>query len=444
MNLPIGVLTDSYKTSHYKQFPKGLKKAVCYGAFRKNFDRMIYMGIDYPIKTFLEKRWSHQDMDMCRKFFEQHGVANKQYPWPEELFRDFVDHNNGYFPVKIESLPAGSVVTPGDPVFQVTALGKYAPLVTFLETLLTMYSWYPSTVATISRQCKDIIIDAFNKSVDPQYHFLIESRLHDFGMRACTCVEQSILGGTAHLVNFTGSDTLSAAYHVQFDLNNSNGRAQSIPAMEHSTVMTWKCEQDAYKNMAASYSKDGLFACVMDTYDYEQALRDYLPGIKDVMDNNGHLVIRPDSGDPVDTVLMALRAAENVFGVTKNSLGFKVLNNSSVIQGDGIDITVIKKILEAVLQSGYSAQNVAFGMGGALLQKVNRDTFSFATKLCFVEDNEGPRGVKKDPKTDPSKASREGPFTEGLETVYDQGPVNNKAKMFDELCEFVETQWNSI
>ena len=125
----------------------------------------------------------------------------------------------------------------------------------------------------------------------------------------------------------------------------------------------------------------------------------------------GFMVLRPDSGDPVEVVLMALRAAERVFGADVNSKGFKVLRGAGVIQGDGIDLVTLKRILRAALDAGYSAANVAFGMGGGLLQKVNRDTMSFATKLSRIEYADGstpPRDVMKHPKTDAAKFSLPG------------------------------------
>jgi len=157
-------------------------------------------------------------------------------------------------------------------VYQITATGEFAKLVTYLETILT-HVWYPTAVATKSRRVRyvrvcrerhntcwtpccgehhsthrvscphsDTIQAAFDKSVDLPLHVLVPSRLHDFGFRGCTCVEQSILGGTAHLLSFTGSDTMSAAYYAQFNLNGGRSVASSIPATEHSVMTSWPTE----------------------------------------------------------------------------------------------------------------------------------------------------------------------------------------------------------
>jgi nicotinic acid phosphoribosyltransferase len=295
----------------------------------------------------------------------------------------FVEENEGYFPVVIEALPEGSVAYIHTPVFIISAEDQYSRLVTFLETILTMV-WYPSCVATLSRYTRDAIEEGFNKSVDDDMKWLLDSRLHDFGFRGCTSVEQSVLGGCAHLLNFEGSDTMSACYHAQFHLNGGRPVASSIPATEHSVMTAWPTEEAAMLNEIEHFGS-GLFACVMDSYDYDYALSDVLPRIADaVKAKKGKLILRPDSGDPVTQVIKGLTAAEKVFGCTTNAKGYKVLQHSAVIQGDGINYDTLRKIQTAVLAEGYSAENVAYGMGGALLQKLNRDTMSFATKVHFL------------------------------------------------------------
>jgi len=299
--------------------------------------------------------------------------------------------------------------------------------------------------------------------------WLLTSRLHDFGFRGCTCVEQSILGGTAHLLNFEGTDTMSAAYYAQFHLNEGKPVAESIPATEHSVMTSWTNESQAIRNMIDKFGGEGkLFACVMDSYDYTNALNKILPAIISQKTKKGGLmVLRPDSGEPAEVVLEALTAAEKVVGVTVNSKGYKVLNGIAVIQGDGVNYQSIRTIIDNYLKHGYSAQNVAFGMGGGLLQKVNRDTMSFATKLSFMRTPDGKyRDIMKKPKSDPSKISLPGilkvkrvdgiptvfPSSENdddkdnlLETVWDCGPVvGHKWPTFDQIRENVKHGWATV
>ena len=475
--LPIGILSDSYKAGHFTQYPKATE-ASAYGEFRSGYDkdkedtRCVFYGIRYIVETFLHRRWTRSDVDNVSKFYATHKAPfNTEYPWPKDLFYDIVEECDGFFPVKIEALPEGTCVNSHVPVFQITAKGKYAGLVTFLETVLCQV-WYPTTVATLSRRVRQIVEEGFDRSVDEDRKFLVPSRLRDFGFRGCTCTEQSVVGGCAYLLSFEGSSTMSAAYYAQFMLNGGKAVTCTIPATEHSVMLAWETEREAVENMIDLYG-DGIFACVMDSYDYERALREVLPSVarRKTERGDGYLYLRPDSGDPVETVLMALRAGHEVFGSEVNSKGYKVVKGCGVLQGDGINIDVLRQILEAVMEAGYSAENVAFGMGGGLLQKVNRDTMSFATKLSAIvpESTGEERIVMKAPKTNVGKTSLPGrlavKYVEGeagmrtptvfpkdlvspednlLEVVYDHKPVDKEWDSFDRVRERVDATWRGL
>jgi nicotinamide phosphoribosyltransferase len=261
---------------------------------------------------------------------------------------------------------------------------------------------------------------------------------------------------------------MSACYYAQYTLNNGKPVATSIPATEHSVMTSWPSEVDAIRNMIRKFGgKDAVFACVMDSYDYTNALDNILPIIyKEKVEKGGLMVLRPDSGDPVSVVIQALKAADKVAGHTVNKKGFKVINGFSAIQGDGISYDEIKKILERVLGEGYSAMCVAFGMGGGLLQKVNRDTMSFATKLSFIRYANGrDQKVMKKPATESGKKSFPGILKvvrngEGvpviypsdgkadpnnvLQVVYDNGPVVHfKWDDFDTVRNRVDKEWRA-
>ena len=161
---------------------------------------------------------------------------------------------------------------------------------------------------------------------------------------------------------------MPGAFYAQMYLNGGQPIATSIPATEHSVMMAHPSEREAIMRMIETYGT-GVFACVMDSYDYVRALQEVLPSVAaEKTKRGGYMVLRPDSGEPVEVVMQALRAAEKVFGADKNSKGFRVIRGCGVIQGDGINIDAIRRILEVVLKEGYSAQNVAFGMGAGLLQ----------------------------------------------------------------------------
>jgi len=454
---------------------------TAYGSFRAPFSgakdtRIVYHGICYIIENYVAVPWTIEELDEADDFFKTFGPGESQHPFPREIFEKFILENDGFMPVKIESLPEGTVVYPGTPVYQITAEGVYAPLVTFLETILTMV-WYPSTVATLSRISKEIIRSHFIDYVDEDSFWKLDFRLHDFGFRGCTCYQQAVIGGSAHLLNFKGSDTLAACWNVKA-LNNGKPRGSSIPATEHSVMTHFKNEEIAFDHVTKLYTSDSskvepIFATVMDSYDYEEALRKYVPMFaKRVVDANGVWILRPDSGDVVVTVIQALEYAEkallslNIEGlVYKNSKGKKVLKNINVIQGDGINMDSIIQILKAVVEAGYSPENVAFGMGGGLLQKVNRDTMSFATKLSEAVFDDGTvRPVMKAPKTDGLKVSLPGkmkicmnslgypeartldePGDNLFEVVYESGfQTTYKWPIFDEIVDKIEMSYKTM
>ncbi len=187
----------------------------------------------------------------------------------------------------------------------------------------------------------------------------------------------------------------------------------SIPAAEHSTITSWgkEHEVDAYRNMVRQFGKKGgIFAVVSDSYDLKHAINVHWGETlrKEVEESGATLVVRPDSGDPPAMVRLAVHALAAKYGTTTNAKGFKVLNTVRVIQGDGIDEQTIRQILQNLEVEGFSAENVSFGMGGALLQRVDRDTQRFAYKASAGVVGGEYRGIYKDPVTDPGKRSKDG------------------------------------
>lgn len=476
--MPMGFGTDSYKQSHPEAYPEVLS-AGAYIEARKGFNgddkdrRLVVNGVRYFVTRFLAKQWTEEDVAAADREMKTYCPGGTLHPFPADLFRKFIAENDGYFPVRVRSLRDGQAVLARTPMFVFEADGEYARLVTWLETLALQSIWYMSSVATLSRRVRDVIDAAFERSVDSEMDFLRDSRLHDFGMRGCTGLEQTIMGGSAHLLSFDGSDTLSAIWYIRNHLDGE-GVGSSIPATEHSLMMSHSNELAAVRRMVELYG-GGLFATVADTYDYTHFLNEIVPQVAaDVQAKGGFHVVRPDSGDPVECVIEALYALERAYRADVNGKGYKVIRGAGVIQGDGIDHIVLERIVEATMDAGFSAQNVAFGMGGGLLQKVNRDTLSFACKLSYrvIESVEAPKGVEvplmKDPKTDPNKRSQPGrlavieqngalrgaPYItaygassttpDRLELVYDCGPTDYEFENFHQQRERLRTTWASL
>jgi len=254
------------------------------------------------------------------------------------------------------------------------------------------------------------------------YHYLKETsdnaaaelpfKLHDFGSRGVSSQESAMIGGAAHLVNFMGSDTIAGIYMANKFYNHEMA-AFSVPASEHSTMTMWgkARETEAYANMLEQYKDQPIFACVSDSYDIFNATKNIWGGaLKDkVIAYEGTLVVRPDSGDPAQVVTKLLELLKESFGATRNSKGYWVLDhNVRVLQGDGVNYDSIKKVLDSVRGAGFSATNIGFGMGGALLQQLDRDTQKFAFKCSWAEVDGKDVDVYKSPVTDVGKASKRG------------------------------------
>jgi len=286
-------------------------------------------------------------------------------------------------------------------------------LVNYLETLLVQV-WYPMTVCTQSRRQKQIIMKYMKETGCEEMLGGLPFKLVDFGFRGVSSVESAATGGAAHMVNFLSSDTM-AGFMMARKYYGEDMAAGSIPAAEHSTITSWgqEGEVDAFKNMLTSFPT-GLVAVVSDSYDIFKACKDlWGKTLKPMIENReGVLIVRPDSGDPPVIVVQVLDALGEAFGTTNTSTGHKLLPAYiRVIQGDGISVESLPEILEAMKSANWAADNIAFGSGGALLQKLNRDTQKCAFKCCEITISGEKRDVFKDPITDPGKKSKKGRLT---------------------------------
>jgi nicotinamide phosphoribosyltransferase len=398
--------TDSYKVSMFKQYPVGTTGVYSYIESRGGrYDSTVFFGIQAFIKEYLLEPIKQADIDIAEEILTAHGEPFNRAGWQYIL-----DKHDGYLPVVIRAVPEGTVV----PVRNVLATIENTDpecywLTTYLETAILRAIWYPTTVATQSKTIKNVIKDYLERTGDPT---LIDFKLHDFGARGVSSLESAAIGGAAHLINFMGTDTISGVLYAR-EFYNAGVAGFSIPAMEHSTVTSWgrKDEVEAYRNMLTQYGKPGQpVAFVSDSYDiFNAASKLWGEELKQqVIDSGAVVVIRPDSGDPLAINQQLIEILGEKFGYTKNSKGFKVLNNVRLIQGDGVNELTIRSILGGFMAMGWSADNIAFGMGGALLQAIDRDTQKFAMKCSSAQINGEWVDVQKDPITDSGKKSKAG------------------------------------
>jgi nicotinamide phosphoribosyltransferase len=401
--------TDSYKASMFKQYPVGTTGVYSYIESRGgDYDTTLFFGLQAFIKEYLLEPITQTDIDVAGEILEAHGE-----PFNREGWEYILSEHGGFLPLVIRAVPEGTVV----PVKNVLATientdPKCFWLTTYLETALLRAVWYPTTVATQSKSIKNCIAGFLERTGDING---IGFKLHDFGARGVSSLESAGLGGAAHLVNFMGTDTISGLLAAK-SYYGAGIAGFSIPAAEHSTITSWgrDNEVDAYRNMLRQFGREGsILAVVSDSYDvFNAAEKIWGEELKDeIIKSGATVVIRPDSGDPEAVCVRLVQILAKKFGYTTNDKGFKVLNNVRLIQGDGVNERVIRNILGHFSVLGFSADNIAFGMGGALLQGINRDTQKFAMKCSAVRVGYEWRDVQKDPITDSGKKSKAGRVT---------------------------------
>ncbi len=412
--------TDAYKGSMFPQYPKGTEYVYSYIESRGGkYDATLFFGLQSFIKQYLLLPITQDQLEFAADVWEAAGMPFNRRGW-----QHIIDKHNGYLPVKISAVLEGTLV----PTKNVMCIIENTDpecfwLTTWIETALLRAVWYPTTVATMSWDIKQVLREYLEKSGDVAG---LPFKLHDFGARGVSSAESAELGGAAHLVNFMGTDTIAAVIRVAADYNAPlKSIGSTIPAAEHSTITSWgrENEEQAYRNMLRRFGKkDAILAVVSDSYDIYEACRMWGTTLKEeVIDSGATVVIRPDSGDPIVVLPKMLKILSESFGTVTNDKGYKVLNYVRIIWGDGIDPLALKSILRTVVDvCGYSADNFAFGMGGGLLQKLDRDTQKFAMKCSSIElaetDADGvvvrfQRDVFKDPVTDIGKVSKKGRVT---------------------------------
>lgn len=423
--------TDSYKLSHWEQYPPGTTQMMSYFESRGgDVKECTLFGLQYFIQEYLTRQVTREQVLEAKSFAEAHGE-----PFNEGGWMHIVNEHNGRLPVRIRAIPEGLVVPTSNAILTIESLDpKVFWIVSWLETMLVRL-WYPSTVAIMSRESKKILKRYLDESSDTPEADL-PFKLHDFGARGVATLEQSRVGGAAHLLNFLGSDTIEgirmANHYYRCEM-----AGYSIPASEHSTVTMWGREGEfrmvvnhIQKYLIERQVPPGvpkLAACVGDSYDIYNFTKHVSTGhLRNMIKSSGGtFVIRPDSGDPLEVLPNVFEILNGTIRneITVNSKGYRVLPPwLRVIQGDGIDIKSMEAILKKLVELKWSTTNIAFGSGGGLLQKWNRDTQKWAFKCCAAQVDGQWLDVRKDPITDSGKRSKAGRLdliktANGYETV---------------------------
>lgn len=421
--------TDSYKTSHWLQLPPGTTTMYSYGESRgsdQGYTKVVQWGMLAILKKFFLKPITTLDVKRAKRFVDRHikpGVFNY------DGWMYIVEQHGGKLPLHIRALREGSVIPLRNVMFSVEATDeRCAWLGSYFEPLM-LQLWYSSTVASIAFQIRETLEEFFDDTVDDDRREQIAFKLHDFGFRGAAAPQAAEIGGGGHLLSFLGSDNMRAIaglydfYNLDEEDDNSMP-AFSVIASEHSTMCAnsdadRRDDAGALEKMVQILEEHkSIVSAVADTYDvFRFVERVCSPTYqKRIRESGGTLVVRPDSGDPTVIPVTILEMLLDGYGYTMNSKGYKVLPDCiRVLQGDGINGNTIRVILEKLKDLKISAENIVFGMGGALLQHCDRDWFKFAMKGSSITINGKQSDLYKDPITDAVKRSKRGRVTTFLD-----------------------------
>lgn len=412
---------DSYKSGHPYLLAPGTQNLTAYFSSRGGRYRYTcFNGLQPFMLQHLCKQITMQDVNEAEEEFLEHGDPFYRPGWER-----IVTHYDGRLPLRICAVPEGTVVPTGNALFTVK-LTTPDPLVAWLPGWFETQDvriWYPTTVATRGFYVRERGLEAAVRTVDDPMTWL-DYMMHCFGGRGASSRQSARIGGCAHLINFKGSDTMVGSQYAKH-FYGARKPATSIPAAEHSVICSWQdpnrptWEGDFYEHFVRTWLygendrkiKYPMAACVSDTIDYFNAIENLWFGehLHNLVKNSGgKLIMRPDSGKPAEVDTRSLQIEERKIGMRRNSKDFKVgPSYFGFIQGDGVDDESVPEVLHEVMSKEYSVQGINFGWGGGGIQDMTRDTQKFKLAASAVQMADGTwRGIRKNPKTDPTKASR--------------------------------------
>ena len=448
--------SDTYKHTHPTMYPKNCERLVSYLTARKNmsetFDKMVFVGLQPFMMQYLvdgfNKQFFDLSLDEVERVYKEYlgvqiGVENAAWPQVAAL------HELGYLPIEIRALPEGTIVNMGIPVVEMTNTHPdFAWVVQWVECILQAELWAPCAYTTIGKAYHDLAAEFYEMTTDDADPFMAMS---DFGMRGMSCLEDSIRASASWLFSFNKTSTIPALPYIDKFYNAEcakNGIGRGGVSTEHSVMgANYAIDGDEItfvKRLLTESYPNTSFSMVSDTYDYWNMVNNIIPACKkEILEHNGKLLIRPDSGDMVEITIGTITSLWNTFGGSTNSKGYKVLDpHIGLIYGDGCTLNKVREIYQKLEAMGFAANNVAFGVGAfcfhALFEPydcegnskmtvITRDTFGMAMKATYGEFGGERLFIYKDPKTDKGnlKKSQKGCCMvvrnkTGMLTCYDQ------------------------
>lgn len=419
------LLTDGYKLDHRRQYPAGTTLVYSNWTPRKSriegIDEVVFFGLQYFIKKYIIHDFEHYFFNRPKnEVLAKYTRRVNNYLGDNQVGINHIAalHDLGYTPMVFKALPEGAAVPVRVPMFTMyNTLPEFFWLTNYFETLLSAVIWLPCNSATIARQYRKVL-DRFAAETSSVPEF-VNWQGHDFSMRGMAGIEAAVTSAAGHLLSFTGTDTIPAIEFLEEYYNADSDTelvAGSVAATEHSVMCmgTTEGEFETFRRLVCDVYPKGIVSIVSDTWDLWRVLTNYLPRLKEeISGREGKVVVRPDSGNPVDIICGnangktiqerkgVIELLWDTFGGSVNSKGYKeLIPQIGAIYGDSITVERATQICEKLKQKGFASTNVVLGIGSFTYQYNTRDTFGFAMKATYGEVNGEGREIFKDPVTD--------------------------------------------
>lgn len=420
--------TDFYKTGHLRQYPEGT--TFCYSNFTPRSDKwaalgdtfdhkVVFFGLQGVCLSLLIEAWNESFFDKPKA----HVVARYKRRMDSSLGPGAVDtahiaalHDLGYLPVLIKALPEGSRVNLRVPLWTIqNTHPDFFWVTNYLETQLSAELWKMLTSATIAYEYRRLL-DQYAKKTGAPLDF-VPWQGHDFSMRGMSGVADATASGAAHLLSFTGTDTITAIDYLEDYYAGEGLIGGSVPATEHSVMCMGGSEEEikTFQRLISDVYPAGIVSIVSDTWDFWKVLTEFTQELKgEILARDGKVVFRPDSGDPVKIIIGdpaapvgspaakgAVECLWDVFGGTTTPEGYRMLDpHVGLIYGDSITLERARAILSGLAAKGFASNALVFGIGSYTYQHSTRDTFGTAIKATYGIVKGEKRVLYKSPKTD--------------------------------------------
>ncbi len=422
---PATLLCDFYKISHKDQYPAGTEMVYSTWTPRSNrylpqADGAVVFGIQSFIKKYLVGYFQKHFFSRSKEEVVAEYKRYITFTLGKEPDATHIEelHDLGYLPIRVKALKEGTVAPIKTPILTIeNTKPKFFWITNYLETIISNEIWLPMTSATIARAYRKLLNEYALKTVGHTND--VPFQAHDFSKRGMGSFESAIASGAGHLLNFVGTDTISAIAYLE-EYYNANIEKElvgtSISATEHSVMCSYgqTNEFELFKHLITTVYPEGFFSVVSDTWDFWKVIGEYLPKLKsDIMARDGRVVIRPDSGDPVLIICGdpngktelerkgLIQALWDIFGGTHTEKGYKLLDTHiGAIYGDSITLERAEEIVKRLERQGFASTNIVFGVGSFTYQMKSRDSLGFAMKATYAVVNGEERMLFKDPKTD--------------------------------------------